>query len=51
LGRVVVEARMPDHEVLKWFKLNGSRYDRERGTIAVSVDESLVQCRHQVRAG
>jgi hypothetical protein len=51
LGWVVVEARVPDHEVVKRFELDGGRDDGERRIIGVSVDESPVECRDQVCVG
>ena len=50
LGRVVVEARVPDHEVLKRFELDRRRDDGELRIIDISVDESFVQRRDQVCA-
>jgi hypothetical protein len=44
----VVETRVPDNEVAKRFELDGRPDDGERRIIDVSVDESLVQRRHQV---
>ena len=50
LGGVVIEARVPEHEVLKRFELDRRRNDGELRIVDISVDESLVQRRNQVRA-
>jgi hypothetical protein len=50
LGWIAVEARVPEHEVLKRFELDGRRDDGERRIIGVSVHEPLVQRRDQVCA-
>jgi hypothetical protein len=50
LSWLVVEAWVPDHEVVKWFEFNGGLDDGKDRIIDIYLDESTVEHRHKVCA-